>query len=321
MTELDLTVSDEVRENGMPYVSKSRIKTYKNCPREFFYKYWCENREPENYYMKRGSEVHRAFEDFHLNLSEYIESEEERPPRFSPLMSDWEDYAQWLEPHVGNFWRFEERRWHESYKSIVGDAWAMTGEEMAYKTLNRWEPIGVEVEGWLGKPPADYDRADPDYVNPDGPPVGDIPWMGFADVILNTASVPGIEGGGVVILDYKTGKVPDERYRESGIFLEGEYYGWLFEEFFDVDGVAGYYPKADELIVSPYPSQERRWDIQSAVLGMQKPPEVENFEINENPLCHYGHGKCFFYDECDSEWGMQGGPGHTKAEPDGKVTA
>lgn len=323
MSELDLTVSDEMRENGMPYISKSRIKTYKTCPRSFFYKYWCENREPENYYMVRGSQVHRAFEEFHENLSEYIEEKGERPHRFAPLMSDWEDYSQWLEPHIGNFWRFEERRWdtaeHEVVKAdaLMSSQFSTSGLDIPAETLNLWDPIEVEAEAWLGEPPEFWvdDHGEPDYVS-GSPPVGDIPWMGFADVILNTASVPGIEGSGVVILDYKTGKVPDKRYREDGIFLEGEYYGMLFEEFFDVDGVAGYYPKKDELIVSPYPSTDRRRDIKSAVLGMQKPPETENYDLDENPLCHYGHGKCFFYEECPSTWGTSGGAGHTKAEGD-----
>jgi hypothetical protein len=318
MSDLDLTVSDELRENGLPYVSKSRLKTFKNCPRKFLYKYWMENRAPTNYYMERGSQVHRAFEEFHENLSEYIEENGERPPRFAPLMSDWHDYSQWLEPHVGNFWLFEERRWDECQRragiaadALPGDA----GVDVDFTSLQRSEPVEVEAEAWLGEPPEFWveDNGEPDYVSGEAP-VGDIPWMGFADVILNTASVPGVEGNGVVILDYKTGKVPDKKYREDGIFLEGEYYGMLFEEFFDVDGVAGYYPKKDELIVSPYPSTDRQRGIKSAVLSMQKPQDVENYEFNENPLCHYGHGQCFFYDECPSQWGMQGGPGHNKAE-------
>jgi len=322
--ELDLTPTEDVLENGLPYVSKSRLKTWKTCPRSFFYKYVCGNREPTNYYMERGSQVHRAYEHFHLNLSEYIEDNGDRPHRFSPLMSDWEDYSQWLDPHIGNFWRFEERRWDAAHDAIL-QAEAMlpssvSGFDIDAETLNAWEPVAVEAEAWLGEPPEFWveDNGEPDYVSGEAP-VGDIPWMGFADVILNTASVPGVTGSGVVILDYKTGKVPDKRYREDGIFLEGEYYGMLFEEFFDVDGVAGYYPKKDELIVSPYPSTDRRRDIKSAVLGMQKPPDVENYELNENPLCHYGHGKCFFYEECPSSWGTSGGAGHTKAEGDENV--
>jgi len=274
--------------------------------------------------MKRGSQVHRAYENFHLNLSEYIKQNGQRPHRFASLMSDWEDFSQWLEPHIGNFWRFEERRWetaHDKVEQAVETIPGDPGVDVEYTTLQSWEPVAVEAEAWLGEPPELWveDRGEPDYVSGE-PPVGDAPWMGFADVILNTASVPGVTGSGVVILDYKTGKVPDKQYREDGIFLEGEYYGMLFEEFFDVDGVAGYYPKADELIVSPYPSTDRQRDIKSAVLGMQKLASKDNYEINENPLCHYGHGKCFFYDECESTWGTASGAGyHDKAEDDESV--
>ena len=325
MSELDLTPMDEWIENGAPYISKSRLKTFKTCPRSYYFKYICDNREPTNYYMKRGSQFHRAAEEFHENLMEYISDEGGRPHRFSPLMSDWKDYSQWLEPHIGNFWRFEERRWDAAYNAISqADAMlpsSVSGFDVDAETLNAWEPIEVEAEAWLGEPPESWveDHGEPDYVSGE-PPVGDAPWMGFADVILNTASVPGVTGSGVVILDYKTGKVPDKQYREDGIFLEGEYYGMLFEEFFDVDGVAGYYPKKDELIVSPYPSTDRQRDIKSAVLGMQKLASKDNYEINENPLCHYGHGKCFFYDECESTWGTAGGAGyHDKAEDDESV--
>lgn len=324
MSDLDLTVSDEWSENGAPYISKSRLKTFKTCPRSYYFKYICGNREPTNYYMKRGSQVHRAYENFHLNLSEYIKQNGQRPHRFASLMSDWEDFSQWLEPHIGNFWRFEERRWetaHDKVEQAVETIPGDPGVDVEYTTLQSWEPVAVEAEAWLGEPPESWveDRGEPDYVSGE-PPVGDAPWMGFADVILNTASVPGVTGSGVVILDYKTGKVPDKQYREDGIFLEGEYYGMLFEEFFDVDGVAGYYPKADELIVSPYPSTDRQRDIKSAVLGMQKLASKDNYEINENPLCHYGHGKCFFYDECESTWGTASGAGyHDKAEDDESV--
>jgi hypothetical protein len=293
--EADLSVSEEKRERGLRYCSKSRIKTYKQCPRKLWYKYWCEYRPPGNFYTERGTQVHRVFEEFHENASEYIQKHGEIPSPFTALLESWRDYGQWTEM-VGNFFKFELRR-----AFLVEDP-------------HNWEPTGVEVEGWLGEPPADYERADPDYVNPDGPPVGDIPWMGKADSILPTESVPGIEGDGVVILDYKTGSVPDKQYRDEGIFLEGEYYGWLFEEFYDVDAVAGYYPQADKLITAPYPDKQRRYGIKRAVLGMQEMPEVENFPINEQPLCHYGHGRCYFYSQCPSKWGKRNGPGHNKAE-------
>lgn len=280
-SNMDLTVSDEKRRKGLKYVSKSRVKLYKQCPRKFFYKYWCENRPPGNFYTERGSEVHETFEIWSRNLKRWLEDGRGRPDRFGELLPEWRLWSQWLDPFIGNFWKFEQRRYLESV------------------SLNEWKPVGVEVEGWLGGAP---DDENPDYVAERTPPVGDIPWMGSADVILNSCSVPGVDGSGVTILDYKTGSVPDALYRDEGIFLEGEYYGWLFEHFFDVDAVAGYYPAEDELLVSPYPSESRRSIILDAVRGMQRDPDPAVFEREPQPLCHWGDGKCYFYDDCDPDW-------------------
>lgn len=311
--DIDLSVSDEKLERGLRYCSKSRIKTYIQCPAKFFFKYWAEVRPPTNYYMTRGKQVHEAFEQFHEALADHIRETGQRPEFLSNLLQDPDNWKQWVEM-VGAFFKFEERRWDAVYDSIIEDFGHPRTDRDSRRArqtaLSRWKPKGVEVEGWLGEPPEDYDRADPDHVNRDGPPVGEIPWMGKADAILDTRSVPGVSGSGVVILDYKTGKVPDKRYREEGIYLEGEYYGMLFEHFYDIDGVAGYYPSADKLITSPYPNRERGFDIKRAALGMQEQPEFEsenaclpsNFEYQEQPLCHYGHGKCFFYGACPSTW-------------------
>jgi len=304
--EANLTVSDEKIEEGLSYVSKSRIKTFKQCPRKFWLKYWTENRPPGNYYTERGSEVHECFEVFHENLKEHLDEGGEAPKFLADLMpDDFTLWSQWLEPYLGHFWKFEERRWLEAERSVefADSMMPHGGLDVAAETLNAWEPVEVEAEAWLGEPPEDCDVADDAYINPDGPPVGEIPWMGSADAIFHSASVPEVDGGGVTILDYKTGSVPDPQYRDEGIFLEGEFYGWLFEKFFDVDAVAGYYPKEDELIISPYPDRERRWEIKKAVLGLQDDPtDMDNFPVEEQPLCHYGHGQCFFYPVCPSQW-------------------
>lgn len=298
-SEIDLEIPEEHLEKGLPYVSKSRIKTYLQCPRKFLLKYWAENRPPGSYHTTKGSRIHRAYEDFHLNLIDYVEENGYRPTNFAPLMDYWRDYHQWLDPHIKNFWMFEEERWDL----------ALNGSDNREEALNLWLPLGVEVEGRLEDPPA-----------------GDIPWMGYADAVLHAATVPGIEADeGVVILDYKTGKVEEEKYRDEGIYLEGEFYGWLFEEdeSFDhkVVGVAGYYPQEDELVVSPYPNYERRNVILDAVEGMQEPPKIENYEYEEQPLCHYKKGRCFFYNHCPSQWGIDGGSGyHNAADNDPTVT-
>jgi hypothetical protein len=120
-----------------------------------------------------------------------------------------------------------------------------------------------------------------------------------------------------VILDYKTGSVPDEEYRDEGIYLEQEFYAALFENEYDVDGVAAYYPKKDVLLESDL-SEERRRDVEETALALQQPPTKENFPLKEQPLCHYGHGSCHFHEAgksegvpCESSWGKAGGVGPT----------
>jgi hypothetical protein len=304
----ELEPEPEILANGLPYISKSRVKEFKKCPRSFYWTYICGERAPENYYMKRGTAVHETFEEFHHTLSAFIEEHGSAPENFTELLPDHSKWGQWIEM-VGHFFAFERRRMKESHFQAVEELGIglspKENEENAQRTLDFWDPIEIEAEAWLGEPPDSWINSErggqPDYVSGQ-PPVGEAPWMGRADVIVDTRSVPEVDGTGVTIIDYKTGSVPDERYRDEGIFLEGEYYGMLFEEFFDVDAVAGYYPGADELIVSPYPDEDRRKDIRFAVIGMQREPTIENFDIDQQPLCHWNNGKgegmCHFHEVC-----------------------
>jgi hypothetical protein len=317
-----LSVSDEKRDRGLKYVSKSRIETYIQCPFKFHLKYWCEHRPPGTMATERGSQIHETFEIFHENLKGYIEENGDKPERFTPLMPDgYELTSQWLD-YIGNFWQFEMRRWKESQRSADFAASRVPNGsfDVNEATLNSWEPLEVEAEFWLGKPPDDYDRADPDHVDPDGPPVGDIPWMGKADVVLNSASVPGVTGSGVTILDYKTGTAPSVKYSPDApffddvmedVFRQTEYYGWMAEDVYDIDAVAIYYPKNDKLAIGEYGVKERRFDIKKAALGMQEEPdelnvasEPGNFERDEGNLCHWGNGQCHFYNVCGSKQGQ-----------------
>ena len=313
--DTDLEPSAATVSGGLPYVSKSRIKTWQQCPRKFYWKYWCDERPPGTYYTERGTQVHETFENFHLNLIEYIAEYDRRPDRFTPLLEDWQNYGQWTEM-VGNFFRFEERRWKAALQSLVDDRFE---HDLDDSVLNRWEPVEVEAEAWLGKPPEDWQDS-ADYVSGE-PPVGDLPWMGRADLVADTRSVPGVSGNGVTIIDYKTGSVPDEQYRDKGIYLEGEYYGRLFETFYDVDAVAGYYPSADELITSPYPNRARYTDIERAVLGMQQAPDIENYPVEQTPLCHYNNsqneGQCWFHPICETRHDCR----HCETDQDGGDTA
>lgn len=310
-----LEVQPELREDGLPYISKSRLTTYIKCPAKFYWKYWCGHRTPDTIHTEKGSRLHEAFEDFHRNLAAYVEAHGERPARFTDLLPHYRQWAQWIE-QVGAFFAFEERRWQATSEALYGKPYFTGWDEWV---LDHWLPIEVEAEAWLGDPPQSWvdEHGEPDYVSGE-PPVGDAPWMGFADAILDSRSVPGVEGDGVTILDYKTGSCPTIRYAghdlldtilNEGIFLEGEYYGWLFEAFYDVDAVAGYYPGDDELVVSPYPNQERRRDIKRCVIGMQREPEETEgnalpteYPYEEQPLCNYSSGNCHFYNICPSTW-------------------
>lgn len=273
--------TDRILNEGLDYVSKSRLKTYKTCPRKFWNKYICEVRPPSNVALRRGSEIHNIYEVYHENISKYIDLYGEYPEERFPFLPDWMT-TEYLEPFVDNFWTFEARRRKE----------ADSPEE--------YVPVSVEEEAWL-----------------EDPPVGEIPWMGSADAIVRSSTLPNFEGDGVVILDYKTGSVPDEQYREEGIYLEQEFYAVLFEEKYDVDGIAAYYPKHDTLLEADL-SEEIREDVKETALAMQKEPVIENFPYEEQPLCHYGHGSCFWHEagdsegnQCPSTWGKKGGAGPT----------
>jgi hypothetical protein len=318
--DAELSVSDERRESGLDWVSKSRIETYIQCPFKFYLKYWCEHRPPGTIHTERGSQIHEAFEIFHENLKEYILEHGERPERFTPLMPEGYNLtSQWLD-FIGNFWKFEERRWKESERS-ANHAAARVPDGLIdadQATMQAWEPLEVEAEFWMGEPPDDYD-GEPDYIDHSGPPVGTAPWMGKADVVLNSSSVPGITGSGVTILDYKTGSCPTVKYEgapfldeiKEGVFRQCEYYGWMAEHVYDVDAVAIYYPRDDELLVGEYDVSDRRYDIKGAALGMQKEPGEldedgvpDNFEFREQNLCHWGDGMCHFYNVCPSTKGQ-----------------
>lgn len=275
--------SEERLEEGLDYVSKSRLKTYKTCPRKFYLKYWCENRPPSNEAMRKGSHLHETFEVWHERVIEYVERLDKFPEEPWTLLPDWFS-IKYLDPFMGNFWKFERERQDRA------------------DSLQEYLPVSLEEQGWL-----------------DDPPSGDIPWMGAADAIVRSSTLPGFDGDGVVILDYKTGKVPDEQYRDEGIWLEQTFYEYLFENKYDVDGVAAYYPKADELITCDNTDRFKE-DVKQTALALQQPPTEggENFPMEEQPLCFYGHGSCFFHERgesegtpCASSWGKKGGCGPT----------
>lgn len=293
-------LKEETDEGQIPYISKSRLKTHISCPRDFWWTYIKGHRAEENYAMKQGTRVHLVFETYYKNLEVTYGSNPEKPLPENPydltefLPEDTLLYADWQDM-VANFFTWELKRLEAAEESVLDEfGEPQTGEHQEAKELilERWLPSGIEAEAW-----------DDDQL---------VPWMGFADVIVPAASVPEVDDtSGAVIVDFKTGKTPDDKYRDKGIYTEGEFYGMVFREEYQVKGVAGYYPKNNDFIVSPLSSERRAFirqeiaDIQEAVESTpshQDPPK-DQFPMDTGPLCHYYTGKCDHYDRCDSAWG------------------
>jgi len=272
----------ELRENAddgeLPYISKSRLKTYVSCPRKFYYNYILGIRGPENWHMKKGTRIHYTFEEYYHNVCDfYGENPDADLPSIPDdlvqfLPDDGLLYIDWAKPYIGSF-----------------IAWELSRAEAA-GSVEKWLPAGIESEAW-----------DDESL---------IPWMGFADVIVPSASVAEIEADeGVVIVDFKTGKTPKEKYRDHGIYLEGEYYGMLFRDEFQVEGVAGYFPKNHDFVVSPLDADRREFIRETIAEIHENGADKQNFKTKTGPLCRWGPGedeKCDYYSMCHAgkEWGQ-----------------
>jgi len=271
-----LALRENAEPGEIPYVSKSRVKKWLTCQEQFNFAYLKGYKEPGNIYTRRGTNVHEVFEDYYERAAEYVVDTGEYPTtaEMVDFLGDPTEWADYLIPYMMNFLAFEARRVRDS------------------PDPETWLPVAIETEGWLEDP---LNRGD------EG-----IPLMGYADAIYDVACFPEVPvSEGVVIVDFKTGKVPNEKYRDEGIYLEGQFYALLFEDEYDIAAVAGYYPKADEFIVSPL-KERREQLIYDVVLAMHEvsgdPPG--HLPISEQPLCYWGEdGQCAYYDICSSRWG------------------
>ena len=261
----------------MPYVSKSRLMKWEEQKEHFRLKYLEGIREPETAPMVRGSRIHEAIEGFYKNArhAEGLEISTELLPANREL---WADF---IDPYISNFLCFELRRLERA------------------PSETEYYPIGVEEEVW---------RAGVSEEQPE--------WMGIADAIYHASTIPGIEDdAGVVICDFKTGSVPAEQYRSNGIYKELAYYSMVFDEKYNVAGVAAYYPRDDTLLVETT-GTKRMSDLQAEVSTsveemVEACAEYEGdtqFEVNPGPLCKWSvddEDESAFYGVCSQcDWGV-----------------
>lgn len=262
------------------YLSKSRLKTWVNCNRMYFYKYIEKRDEPETEAMIRGTNVHDIIETYYENVQEYVSEHGEIPDSlYSMLPHDKDAVNEYLDPYISHFLGFERRRL-----------------ESADGNLDDWVAVAVEEEMWK-------------ELFDDTPEL-----MGHADVMLPAASfsneaVPTDEG--VVLVDHKTGEPKSERYRDhenAGVNLDLSYYALLFESDYDITYVGAYYPKTDDFFTTSL-QEERRQFIEEVAqdIASADPDNIEDYPINMNPLCAWGTDdgeRCTFYDDCDSTWAV-----------------
>lgn len=277
----NFVIDNELAEaDSLEYISKSRVKEWLVCEWRFFKKYVEGKREPENEAMERGSTIHETFEDFYHNAREHVAEHNQLPNDLMEMLPEKDQWVEYQEPYITNFIRREEGR-----KAYLEDK-AEAGQLSEESVTELWLPVEIESEAWLN------------FQEP--------PWMGYADVMVHAESMPTVlSDEGIVIIDFKTGNTPDETYREKGIYLEGEFYAMLFEDEYEVAAVAGYYPKDDDLLISPL-KKNRRDIIRDAVSDMVSASSPEEYEFEEQPLCAWGaeeDERCPYYeDECESTW-------------------
>lgn len=274
--DLDLSIDfyDEAPvSDHLAHISKSRIKTFLKCERKFAYKYLAEERADQNFYMERGSRVHDAFEEFHQNLEAFITANDEEPNSLTDLLGHASDWFQFLE-YIGPFFEWELSRWEE----------AKSNAETKSEALSIWTPHSVEKSLEINQPP-----------------VGDLPWLGPYDALLDVQSVPQFDADeGYVVVDYKTGSLPKPQWRDKGIHIDLEFYSWMLEcAGYHVVGAIGFYPTEDGNVVRSMPNKKIREDIADVVRHLHTVSATRSdFPIQPQPLCDY----CFYEEQCPTTW-------------------
>ena len=274
--DLDLAVDfygEEPASDFLDHISKSRIKTFAKCERKFANKYLAGERADSNFYMDRGSAVHDAFEGFHKNLKAFLAANKEEPNSLTELFPPATDWFQFVE-YVGPFIEWELQRLQTAREN--------TESEQA--TLNAWKPHSVEVSLKL-----------------EDPPVGEIPWLGPYDALVDARSVAAIDSNdGYVVVDYKTGSLPKYEWRDGGIHIDLEFYSWLLEEEgYEIAGAIGMYPSEDGNVVREMPNEDMREYIADVVKYLHQASVTRSdFSVEPQPLCSY----CHYEDQCPTTW-------------------
>ena len=177
------TLSDVQDGGGLqppPYLSPSSIETFKQCPLKFKYSRIDRLRDPPTEATTKGSFVHAVLEDLYA-----LPPADRTLASAKVLMS-----AQW------------KNEWEEKTLDVIG----ADPDKLRSFRWNSWWCI----ENC-------FKLEDPTKINPDGierelnSTISDVPIKGFIDRWQMGKT-------GIIISDYKTGKTPQPKYRNSKFF-------------------------------------------------------------------------------------------------------
>lgn len=262
----------EAEDNTLHFLSKSRVREYAKNPEHFRLRYLEGLVGQVSDAMLRGTAIHESIEYYYERALQDPLAAIDDPALLLPDdLAMWADYT---EPYITNFLKWERERYEQ-----VSD-------------IDAWLPVGVEIEHW---------REDEGFLS--------CPLEGTVDVVLESASVPGVlPETGLTIVDFKTGKVPKEQYRDEGIHIELAFYALLLSDEYDITSTAAYYPREDELIEYIPDEDSVEWILSLVSDCWNQVQEYDggHFETNPGPLCKWGledDEESDYYGICPCSWG------------------
>lgn len=255
--------------------SPSSIKTYKQCPRKYYYQYILKLPTSANIHTVRGNIVHSALEHFFDIDTSVVDMENYQTHlkivMQKLLLKEWENYKEELD----KLDLTQENKIHYFEDSLM-------------MLFNWLELFFNKIDKLDGNFPERFSKLTPErellFVSEE------YSARGYIDAIEKTEN-------GVRLMDYKTSKNAniDDHILQLGIYslLYKDKYGYLPEQ------VGIYFLKTKEITM----------DVDEELVAMArkevekihentKTDDITHYPKKPGPLCKWRTGQCDFYDVC-----------------------
>ncbi|MBR9675570.1 PD-(D/E)XK nuclease family protein [Candidatus Woesearchaeota archaeon] len=284
MSELEAqitSVQESISENNRVQ-SASSIKTLKQCPRKYYYRYVEEIQEETNIYAIRGKAAHRALEEFFSLNTEQLETISKQTNRVSTLKAvirnqfddAWKELSQEIETIDLN--QALIKQYHDETISMLMDYVEETANQIT----------GGFVEGFEAQKPI---RIEEEIISED------LGVRGFIDVQRK-------DGDDLIVLDYKTSSRMglEEHLLQLGIYalLIKDKHGKIPEKV----GVI-FLKHAGKTQTINVTQEMLRGVINEIRAAHKKTQSREKSDYNKiyGPLCKWNYGQCGYFDVCQKD--------------------